>query len=432
MTGASKLGTNIRMTTVALVVPALNDAESLRTLLPQVRDVLERFAIPARVYVVDRGSFDETRRVAEQHGATVLGSGNLDYGSALRVAFDGVPEDYIITLDGDGSHPPELLNRLYRLRDHAEIVIASRYVKHGFTQMGAIRQACSRLLNAAFRFLLDLDVKDLSSGYRLYNRRAVVRQNLEMTSYAVLQEILIKGYCEGFTIREIPMHYLPAAGRSTLQLGRLAIDYARTFRTMWRLRNSTESCDYDSRAFFSKIPLQRYWQRRRYQIIRGYVGGALRVLDAGCGSTQILNGSPQIVGMDPQLRKLRFMRAEGRHLVSGSTFALPFRSAAFDVVVSSQVIEHLREDDVIFAELSRCLKPGGTLVLGTVDYGGWQWPLIEWAYGLAKPTGYAHEHITHYTRATLFERLSQMGYVVLDHQYILGGEIIIKARKPVA
>src|SRR5439155_18019006 len=111
--------------------------------------------------------------------------------------------------------------------------------------------------------------------------------------------------------------------------------------------------------------------RRRYKIITSYVGDRLRVLDAGCGSTQTLNGAPQIVGIDPQLRKLRFMRAAGRRLVNASTFALPFRSEAFDVVISSQVIEHLPEDDVIFEELVSCFSSGGTLVLGSVDYGGW-------------------------------------------------------------
>ena len=68
----------------------------------------------------------------------------------------------------------------------------------------------------------------------------------------------------------------------------------------------------------------------------------------------------------------------------------------------------------------------------SVDYGGWQWPLIEWAYGIAKPTGYADEHITHYTRDKLFDRIGALGLSIEEHEYILGGEIIIKARKPVA
>jgi SAM-dependent methyltransferase len=281
-----------------------------------------------------------------------------------------------------------------------------------------------------FRRALDLPVRDLSSGYRMYRRDAVRRLSIDINSYAALQEVLIKAYCEGYTIAEVPMHYLPGGRRAWGERATLGLDYLRTFRSMWRLRNSVDSCDYDTRAFYSIIPLQRYWQRRRYDIITGYIGDARMVLDAGCGSTQIMNGRPQIIGIDPQRRKLRYMRAPGRRLLNASTFALPFRDASFDVVVSSQVIEHLPPDPVIFDELIRCLRPGGHLVLGTVDYGGWQWPMIERAYALAKPTGYADEHITHYTRESLFELLRARGLTVLHHRYILGGEIIIKARKP--
>jgi len=341
-----------------------------------------------------------------------------------------VDTEYIVTLDGDLSHPPALLNYLYRARKDADILIASRYVRGGYARMPWPRNVLSRLLNRTFRHLMDLPFHDLSSGYRLYRRQAVAGLKLEMSSYAILQEILIKAYCEGYTVKEIPMHYSsPTHGQGHALRWRLGVDYLTTFGAMWRLRNSTESCDYDARAFFSRIPLQRYWQRRRYSIIIGYIGQSLRVLDAGCGSTQMLNGMPQVVGMDPQLRKLRFMQAPGRRLVNGSTFALPFKSGSFDVVISSQVIEHLPEDQRIFDELVRCLRPGGTLVLGTVDYGRWQWPLIERAYGLAKPTGYADEHITHYTRASLFERLEKMGVKIEECRYILGGEIIIKARR---
>jgi SAM-dependent methyltransferase len=317
---------------------------------------------------------------------------------------------------------------LFEARHSADIVIASRYMRQGYAEMPWPRGIASASLNAAFRRLLDLPIRDLSSGYRLYRRAAVRHLQPGMSSFAVLQEIAVKAYCEGYVIREIPMHYRTRTQRSdSVSLG---VDYVRTLRAMWRLRNSVDSCDYDSRAFYSIIPLQRYWQRRRYRIITRYIGDAGRVLDAGCGSTQMLNGAPQTIGMDPQLRKLRFMQTPGRRLVNGSTFALPFRSGVFDVVVSSQVIEHLKPDSEIFDELVRCIRPGGLLVLGTVDYGSWQWPLIERAYAMVKPTGYADEHITHYTRQSLFELIARLGLTVEDHQYILGGEIIIKARKP--
>ena len=379
---------------------------------------------------MDGGSVDDTVAVAERFGAAILRQRGTGYGAAIRTALEDVDCEYIITMDADGSHPPVLLQYLYRARHSAEIVIASRYIPQGYADVPLWRRLLSKLLNRSFGRMLGLPVSDLSSGYRLYRRDAVRKLDLQMETFAVLQEALIKSYCEGYAIKEIPMHFASRThSRNHAKLLRLGRDYVQTFRAMWRLRNSVDSCDYDTRAFYSTIPLQRYWQRRRYAIITRYIDGALRVLDAGCGSTQVLNGAPQVVGMDPQMRKLRFMRRPGRRLVNGSTFCLPFATGVFDVVISSQVIEHLPEDDAIFSELVRCLAPGGRLILGTVDYGGWQWPFIEWAYGLVKPTGYVGEHITHYTRRTLFDRLARMGLTVEDHQYILRGEIIIAARK---
>jgi dolichol-phosphate mannosyltransferase len=418
----------VQKTELAIVITGLKRLEDLAPSVAAVARVVDAGTLPAAIWLPDDSRLPGLAAAAAAHNVGVVPQQGAGYGAALKAAFAGIDADFIATIDCDGSHPPVLLRYLFAARHTADIVIASRYVRQGYSEMPWPRAIASASLNAAFRRLLDLPFRDLSSGYRLYRRDAIRQLQPGMSSFAVLQEIAVKAYCEGYVIREIPMHYRTRSQRSdSVSLG---IDYARTLRAMWRLRNSVDSCDYDTRAFYSIIPLQRYWQRRRYQIVTRYVGDAARVLDAGCGSTQMLNGAPQTIGMDPQLRKLRFMQTPGRRLVNGSTFALPFRSGVFDVVVSSQVIEHLVPDPEIFNELVRCIRPGGLLVLGTVDYGGWQWPLIERAYGAVKPTGYADEHITHYTRRSLFDLIARLGLIVEDHQYILGGEIIIKARKP--
>lgn len=418
----------MQKTELAVVITGLKRLEDLAPSAAAVARVVDAYALPASIWLPEDSRIPGLAATAASHHVGVVPQQGPGYGAALNAAFATIDADFIATIDCDGSHPPVLLRYLYEARHSADIVIASRYVRQGYAEMPWPRAIASASLNAAFRRLLDLPFHDLSSGYRLYRRAAVRRLQPGMSSFAVLQEIAIKAYCEGYVIREIPMHYRTRRQRSdSVSLG---VDYARTLRAMWRLRNSVESCDYDTRAFYSVIPLQRYWQRRRYRIITRYVGDAARVLDAGCGSTQMLNGAPQTVGMDPQLRKLRFMQVPGRLLVNGSTFALPFKSGAFDVVVSSQVIEHLVPDPEIFNELVRCVRSGGLLVLGTVDYGSWQWPLIERAYGVVKPTGYVDEHITHYTRQSLFALIARLGLTVEDHQYIFGGEIIVKARKP--
>ena len=416
---------------IAIVIPCMNEAKNLKLLLPRVFEVVKTLPLPGEVYVVNGPSNDDTARVAEELGARVIEQRGMGYGGATKTAIEEIHHTFIITLDADYSHHPAILKYLVEARHEADIVIASRYVNQGFAKMPRMRSFMSRVLNVVFRRALSLNVRDLSSGYRLYRRAAIAKLRLESNTYAILQEMLVKAYCEGYSVKEIPFHYLPRRhGTTHARLFHFGKDYLSVLPRMWSLRNSVESADYDTRAFNSAIWFQRWWQRRRYDIILEFIGDHLRVFDAGCGSTQIMNGAPQIVGMDILARKLRFMRRPGRKLVNGSTFALPFKDAAFEVVISSQVIEHIPEEEVIFKELDRCLEPGGVLILGTPDYGSWQWPLIEKCYGLAKPTGYADEHITHYTREGLFARLETMGYVIEAHRYILRGELIIKARKP--
>jgi SAM-dependent methyltransferase len=417
---------------VAIVLAHPDQRDALQSSVAALRRIAGQFRIPLTVHVVTVDASDETIRDIETLGVSVINQSGRGYGALIKAAAAATTSPYVVTLGADGAHPPELLPYLYAMRNKADLVIASRYVAQGFARMPLWRQVVSRALNQTFRRMLDLPFRDLSSSYRLYHRSLVAAISPVMSTDAALQEVLIKSFCEGYSVTEIPMHYIASAGGSRRDLRRLAalgVEYVRTFGAMWTLRNSVASADYDTRAFFSRIPFQRWWQRRRYSIVSEYIGKAGRVLDAGCGSTQLMNRFPQTVGMDYSIRKLRFMRRPGRRLVNGSTFALPFRSEVFDVVISSQVIEHLRDDPRIFDELVRCIVPGGTLVLGTVDYGKWQWPLIERLYGLLKPTGYAQEHITHFTEESLVQRVRSLGLTVERIRFICGGEIIIRATK---
>ena len=78
------------------------------------------------------------------------------------------------------------------------------------------------------------------------------------------------------------------------------------------------------------------------------------------------------------------------------------------------------------------LRPGGILALGTPDYGRWLWWVLEWVHGHLLPGGYAHEHITHFTRRSLAARLAAAGFEILDYRYVGWCEMIFKARKRAA
>lgn len=198
---------------------------------------------------------------------------------------------------------------------------------------------------------------------------------------------------------------------------------------MWILRNSIESADYDERAHDSIIPLQRYWQRKRHDIITKSSSYYKPTLDIGCGSSRILRSLNHATGMDINVNRIRYMRKYNIPLLNASIFALPFKDNSFECVICSQVIEHIVFDMVIFAEMSRVFKKGGRLILGTPDYATINWRIIEPLYGFFAPGGYKDEHITHYTRQKLIEIMSQNGFVLEAMYYILKAELILKFEK---
>jgi dolichol-phosphate mannosyltransferase len=416
---------------LSIVVPALNEGPNLALLLPQVRAVAESLGVSWEILIVTREFDPETVRAAEAVSATVLEQRERGYGGALVTAFQAARGAYLLTMDADLSHKPEFIRDLWRSRGSAEVLVASRYVAGGRAKMPASRYLLSRVINLFFGMGLSLPILDLSSGFRLYKTESLRDQKFIGRDFNILQEILIRTYAQGWRILEVPFEYAPRRhGSSNARIFRFGLAYLRTFWSLWKLRNSIQCADYDARAYDSRIPLQRYWQRRRFHHITDLIRGQGVVLDVGCGSSRIIGALPPgSVALDVLLRKLRYARRFGRALAQGSGFALPFRSGAFPCVLCSQVIEHVPKESPILEELDRVLAPGGRLVLGTPDYANWEWVLTEKLYGWFAPGAYADEHIAHYSRRELVERFESRGYKLEAVRYILRGELILAFRK---
>jgi SAM-dependent methyltransferase len=338
-------------------------------------------------------------------------------------------------MDADLSHRPVFFEEFWKQRTQGDVLIASRYVPGGRADMGRFRRALSRILNTVYRRVLSLDIRDLSSGYRMYRREALAGFTLSARDFDILEEILIRAYANGWQVREVPFHFMSrGSGQSHARLFRFGWAFARTLLRMWQLRNSVASADYDDRAFDSRIPPQRYWQRARHRTILEFLRVAppapgLPVLDVGCGSSRIIQDLPQAIGLDLLLSKLRYLRTRHRRLLQGSIFALPFRDSTFDAVICSEVIEHIPDTPEVMGEMTRVLRQGGTLIVGTPDYGRYLWWIIEWIYGKLLPGAYAQEHITHYTRDSLAARLGHHGYTIESVRYVGFCEMIFRARK---
>ncbi len=414
------------MLDVTVLIPIGHEPAGSAHWLPRTAEALRRLNLTYEILLVGAGNPAPTGAGPDEAVCVVSPEGP-GYGSALRAGLAAARGAYLLTLNVGLAHDPDLIAALWQARTQGDVIVGSRYAPGGSAVMPLGRRVLSRTLNGLFRRGLSLPVHDLSSANRLYPAHLVKRFALESADFDILSEILVKCYAAGMTIAEIPIRYCPSDGGHRYAAPvRLAWAYLRTFGRMWRLRNSIECADYDYRAHDSVIPLQRYWQRRRHALILALAAGAGTTLDLGCGSSHILADLPAVVGLDLLLRKLRFAWRFGKPLVNGSIWALPFPDRSFDCVVCSQVIEHVPGGETPFLEMRRVLRPGGRLVIGTPDYGRPIWPLIELVYGRVAPGGYAHEHITHYTQASLAALLQRLGFRVEQTAFILGAEMILR------
>ena len=415
---------------LSVLIPALNEGDNLKLLLPELRTTLEKLGVAFEILVIDGGSTDDTRVISESAGARFLRPSRDGYGNALSEGFAAARSEYVLTMDADYSHEPSFIGTLWEAKASADMIVASRYVDGGSADMSGLRGALSRILNRLYRTVLDLPYRDLSSGFRLYCKSSLREVSPVGEGFDFLPELLVLLYTQGFRIKELPFHYRRRKeGRSHAKLLRFGWTYLRTLHRMRRLRASVQSADYDGRAFDSLIPFQRYWQRRRYRIVMSYLEPDGRILDVGCGSSRIIQGLTKGVGLDIQLNKLRYLRRRVPMLVAGSLTHLPFREGAFRQMVCSEVIEHVPRDQVRLSEFHRVLVPGGTLVLGTPDYSSWVWNAIEWIYGFCCPRGYANEHINHYTEKGLRRELEANGFIIDDLKKICRSEMVFRATK---
>jgi dolichol-phosphate mannosyltransferase len=411
-------------------IPTRREAKNLKALLPWVWHTLNESGIRARVSVVDSTGDEETREVCRRHGVVFLRQDKPGFGEAMRLAWRSATAPHLLTMDADLSHPPDFILRLWEARDRADVVIASRYVEGGGAQTSPLRIALSRVLNLISRKVLQTNVRDLTSNFRLYRTEVLRGASTRRIRFDVLQEVLVALLNRGCSVCEVPFFYEPRfAGASNVRLWSFGLDYLKAVVKDWRGRNSTDAVDYDLRAHDSIVPLQRYWQRRRHRIVSEMAAGSGRVADIGCGSSRIILDHPDWIGLDVNLLKLRYLGRRRAGLVAGSVSDIPLRDASVDCIVCSQVIEHIRDLDRFWAEFRRVLRGGGRLVLGTPDYGLPFWPFFEYWHAKALPEGYMQEHCTRWTKKSLLARLQAEGFLVERWSYILGGELIVQATR---
>lgn len=196
----------------SIVLPTIDESDGLKVLLPRLQALFGKLGVRGEILVVDGGSKDDTVAVAQAHGARTMRQKGKGFGSAVVEGIEAARAPWVGIMDADGSHDPDDFVRFWALRDRVQLVVGSRYCRGGSADMDLTRQILSRSLNTVCKRVLDLPVRESSSGFRLYHRAAALAVGSKATDFSIQQDLMVGILAGGGAVAELPIHYSPRVG----------------------------------------------------------------------------------------------------------------------------------------------------------------------------------------------------------------------------
>jgi glycosyltransferase involved in cell wall biosynthesis len=214
---------------LSIVMPCLDEAETIATCVTKARTFLEQSGIDGEVCVADNGSTDGSQEIARSCGARVIEVPEKGYGNALMGGIEGAHGTYVIMGDADDSYDfLHLQPFVDQLRAGDDLVMGNRF--RGGIVPGAMpplhRYVGNPVLSFVGRLFFGIPVGDFHCGLRGFRRDAVLALNLRTTGMEFASEMVVRSSLAGLRISEVPTTLSPD--------GRSRPPHLRSWRDGWR------------------------------------------------------------------------------------------------------------------------------------------------------------------------------------------------------
>ncbi|MDH4269375.1 MAG: glycosyltransferase family 2 protein, partial [Dehalococcoidia bacterium] len=202
-------------------IPAYNEARYVGSIVLQARQYVNE------VIVVDDGSTDNTVKVAELAGATVVRHDeNKGYGAAIQSILSEAKKrnaDILVVLDADAQHDPNEIPSLIRpIREGFDLVIGSREAQKDKTPR--YRRIGKEVIFRSTRLASKTNISDSECGFRAFSQKAMSELDLKANGMAVSSETIVRAAEKNLKITEVPISNIYTKDGSTLHPIRHGID----------------------------------------------------------------------------------------------------------------------------------------------------------------------------------------------------------------
>jgi glycosyltransferase involved in cell wall biosynthesis len=214
---------------VTILMPCLNEAETLASCIEKARDGLAGAGVKGEIVIGDNGSTDGSQAIARRLGARVIDIPIRGYGAALLGGIQAARGRYVIMGDSDDSYDfSRLGDFITKLREGYALVMGNRF--RGGIAPGAMpplhRYLGNPVLTGIGRLFFGSDSKDFHCGLRGFNREAILGLDLQTTGMEFASEMVVKASIRRLRVTEVPTTLSPD--------GRSRPPHLRSWRDGWR------------------------------------------------------------------------------------------------------------------------------------------------------------------------------------------------------
>lgn len=214
---------------LSIVMPCLNEAETLATCIQKAKRFLDRSEMDGEIIVADNGSTDGSIEIAKEEGARVVHVDQKGYGSALRGGIEAASNDFVIIGDSDDSHDLENLDLFVeRLRQGNDLVIGNRF-KGGLLKQDMSflhRYLGNPVLTGLGNLFFKTQIGDFHCGLRGFSKEAFQKMKLTTDGMEFASEMIVKAKLNNLKIVEVPTKVFPS--------GRSRAPHLNTWKDGWR------------------------------------------------------------------------------------------------------------------------------------------------------------------------------------------------------
>jgi glycosyltransferase involved in cell wall biosynthesis len=214
---------------LTILMPCLNEAETLATCIKKAQGFIARAGIDGEVLIADNGSTDGSQDIARKHGARVVDVPIKGYGAALIAGTQAARGAYVVMGDSDDSYDFSRLDAfLEKLREGYDLVMGNRF--KGGIAPGAMpplhKYLGNPVLTTIGRILFRSKSGDFHCGMRGYRRDAIIGLDLQTTGMEFASEMVVRATIHKLRMTEVPTTLSPD--------GRSRPPHLRSWRDGWR------------------------------------------------------------------------------------------------------------------------------------------------------------------------------------------------------